>query len=276
MSACIKKGNNRKDKKRDCCKRSSPSFLFSDVHQLRIQPLGIHALGAHVHQNVPVFYGKGHAPAVRVSRVVHPVCPGPDRFGRQILRQENGVIHDLMQFRRDRIRPGNGVQGKIVIANRIFETVFYNLFLTSQEIQQSDIWKASNREKQQFIEHGRLDMEKILERYISIFNEIYGNCEEKFKEEEGRKYFLLFLKPIINGTGNYYIEAHTRNNERTDIVIDYLGTQYIVELKIWRDKAYNKQGEEQLIDYLNHYHINKGYMLTYNFNKNKKYSQRSS
>ena len=52
--------------------------------------------------------------------------------------------------------------------------------------------------------------------------------------------------------------------------IDYLGTQYIVELKIWRGKAYNKRGEEQLIDYLNHYHLNKGYMLTYNFNKNKK------
>lgn len=162
-----------------------------------------------------------------------------------------------------------GVQGKIVIANRIFETVFYNLFLTSQDVQQSDVWKASNREKQQFIEHGYLNMEKILERYISIFDEIYGDCEEKFKEEEGRKYFLLFLKPIINGTGNYYIEARTRNNERTDIVIDYLGTQYIVKLKIWRGKAYNKRGEEQLIDYLNHYHLNKGYLLTYNFNKNK-------
>lgn len=163
-----------------------------------------------------------------------------------------------------------GLDGKIVIANRIFETVFYNLFLTSQEIQQTDIWKMSNKEKHQFIENDRLNMEKILERYVAIFDDIYGDQGEKFKEEEGRKYFLLFLKPIINGTGNYYIESRTRNNERTDIIIDYIGTQYIVEVKLWHGKAYNATGEQQLIDYLEHYHLDKGYMLTYSFNKNKK------
>lgn len=26
----------------------------------------------------------------------------------------------------------------------------------------------------------------------------------------GRKFFLLYLKPIINGAGNYYIEAQTK------------------------------------------------------------------
>ena len=30
---------------------------------------------------------------------------------------------------------------------------------------------------------------------------------------------MLFLKPIINGTGNYYIEARTRNDEQTDMII---------------------------------------------------------
>lgn len=36
-------------------------------------------------------------------------------------------------------------------------------------------------------------------------------------------------------TGNYYIEAQTRNQKRTDVIVDYLGTQYIIELKIWHD-----------------------------------------
>lgn len=47
-------------------------------------------------------------------------------------------------------------------------------------------------------------------------------------------YFLLFLKPIINGIGNYSVESRTRNNERMDLVIYYKGEQNVIELKIWR------------------------------------------
>lgn len=54
------------------------------------------------------------------------------------------------------------------------------------------------------------------------------------------------MKPIINGTGNYYIEARTRNDEQTDMIIDYLGQQYIIEMKIWHGNAYNERGEKQL------------------------------
>ena len=112
-------------------------------------------------------------------------------------------------------------------------------------------------------------MEKLLERYITVFDDIYEGKAEAFDEEEGRKRFLLFIRPIINGTGNYYIESRTRNNERMDIVIDYLGERFVVELKIWRGKAYHEKGEIQLADYLDYYHLDKGYMLTYSFNKNK-------
>lgn len=65
-------------------------------------------------------------------------------------------------------------------------------------------------------------------------------------EEYGRRYFLLYLKPIINGVGNYYIEAQTRDAKRTDVIVDYLGEQYIVELKIWRGNEYFERGQKQL------------------------------
>ena len=57
--------------------------------------------------------------------------------------------------------------------------------------------------------------------------------------------------------------------ERTDVIIDDRGEQSIIELKIWRGNAYNERGEEQLVEYLNHYHPKKGYMLSFNFNKKK-------
>ena len=79
----------------------------------------------------------------------------------------------------------------------------------------------------------------------------------------------MYLKPIINGTGNYYIEAETRNRERTDVVVDYRGEQFVIEMKIWRGNAYHTRGEKQLTDYLDYYHLKKGYMVSFCFHQKK-------
>ena len=160
--------------------------------------------------------------------------------------------------------------GNVYIANRIFETRLYNMFLMSTDEQEKDVYREGARLKNQFIHDGALDMQRILEKFVEYFDDIYGDRDEKFLEADGRRYFMLFLKPIINGTGNYYIEARTRNDEQTDMIIDYLGQQYIIEMKIWHGNAYNERGEKQLSDYLEYYHVDKGYMLSFNFNKNKK------
>ncbi len=159
--------------------------------------------------------------------------------------------------------------GDVQIANRMFETRLYNYFLTQPEVQNSEMYHLAVLNRNQFIRDGQLCMEHILEKFIEYFDDIYGDQEQKFYEEDGRRYFMLFLKPIINGAGNYYIEARTRNQERTDLIIDYQGVQYIVELKVWRGNAYHERGEEQLAAYLDHYHLKKGYMLSFNFNKKK-------
>ena len=155
------------------------------------------------------------------------------------------------------------------IANRIFETRLYNFFLTSPQMQGSPIYRVAAQDKNQFIEDGRLNMRLVLEKFVRHFDDLYGDQGQIFYEEDGRRYFLLYLRPIINGSGNYYIESETRNRERTDVIIDYGGEQIIVELKVWRGNAYNERGERQLLDYLDYYHLKKGYMLSFNFNKNK-------
>lgn len=158
----------------------------------------------------------------------------------------------------------------IMVANRIFETLLYNLFLALPAVQREDIYDAALKDKNQFIKDGHLDMVLVLEKFITHFHDIYGDRGQKFFEEEGRRYFLLYIKPIINGVGNYYIESETRNRERTDLIIDYLGEQFIIETKVWYGNAYHVRGEQQLSDYLDHYHLKRGYMLSFNFNKRKK------
>ena len=112
-------------------------------------------------------------------------------------------------------------------------------------------------------------MDLVVEKFVLYFHDIYGGRDEKFVEEYGRKLFLLYLRPIINGTGNYYIEAQTRDARRTDVIVDYLGEQFVIELKIWHGDEYNERGEKQLSDYLEYYHKDKGYLISFNFNKNK-------
>ena len=57
--------------------------------------------------------------------------------------------------------------------------------------------------------------------------------------------------------------------ERTDVSVDYNGEQFVIELKLCRGNAYNERGEGQLLGYLDHYHLKKGYMISFNFNKRK-------
>ena len=156
-----------------------------------------------------------------------------------------------------------------VIANRIFETCLYNRYLLSYKEQNSDIFQAGSRDRDLYIVDGYLNVRYVLERFVAIFNEIYVNEKEAFLEDEGRKYFMLFLRPIINGVGSYTIEPQTRNRERMDLVVDYNGVRSVIEMKIWRGDAYNKRGEEQLCGDLDYLGLKKGYMLSFNFNKNK-------
>lgn len=127
----------------------------------------------------------------------------------------------------------------VVIANRIFETRLYNRFLTSEEWKESDITQASFMDKNRFVVNGHLNMRRILEKFVLHFQEIYGDKDDKFVEEYGRIFFLLYLRPIINGTGNYYVEAQTRDKKRTDVIVDYHGEQFIIEMKLWHGKEYH-------------------------------------
>lgn len=67
--------------------------------------------------------------------------------------------------------------------------------------------KNAEQNRSQFVSDGKPNMELVLEKFVEYFIDIYGSNNEKFVEGYGRKFFLLYLKPIINGTENHYIEA---------------------------------------------------------------------
>jgi len=159
--------------------------------------------------------------------------------------------------------------GKIAIACRIMETRLYNLFISEEE--NSSFFRQGQIDKSQFVKDGVIDMAHLMERFVVHMNQTYKmDHDNEFIEDDGRKVFLTYLRPVINGIGSYHIEEQTRDHDRMDVVIDYLGKQYVIELKIWRGNAYNERGEEQLCRYLEYFDLQKGYLLSFCFNKTKK------
>ena len=160
-------------------------------------------------------------------------------------------------------------EGPLRIHNRIFETYLYNYFVVESEMNGKAFGSAQDPQSIFVRPDGTLDMPLVPERFVATFNEIYGERGEKFLEEEGRRYFMPYVKPIINGTGNYYIEPETRDALRSDMIIDYRGHRYVIEMKIWRGEAYNERGERQLAEYLDRFDVDVGYRISFCFNRNK-------
>lgn len=154
------------------------------------------------------------------------------------------------------------------IHNRIFEQYIYN-HLTSIKLRESDTISNYNfRDKFVTTDNG-LDFKKILLTYQKFIKEQYSNKDEKFIEHHGRLLFLAFIKPIINGIGFDFKEVQISQEKRLDVVVTYNNHKYITELKIWYGDEYHKEGIKQLCDYLSIHSMNKGYLIVYNFNKNK-------
>ena len=158
----------------------------------------------------------------------------------------------------------------VAVANRIFEMLLYHYFLG--ETNRNDAFRNDALlHKSIFInDDGTLNMERILERFVDTQRMIHGDADDRFLEEEGRERFLTYIAPIINGTGTYSIEEQTRDKLRMDVVIHYFGKRYVVELKIWHGPRYNEEGEKQIMQYLDYFGLHLGYMVSFNFNKNKK------
>ena len=159
--------------------------------------------------------------------------------------------------------------GALAVACRMFEIWFYNFFLYKEKT--TPAFQQGMIEKSQFIHDGILDIPLLMQRFVVHMNQTYKmDHDNEFIENDARKVFLTYLRPVINGIGSYHIEEQTRDHERMDVVIDYLGKQYVIELKIWRGNAYNERGEEQLCRYLEYFDLHEGYLLSFYFKKTKK------
>lgn len=157
--------------------------------------------------------------------------------------------------------------GRVAIHNLVFEEALYLYYTVDYSIKNSARLSPFITN---YIVNGKLHMEHVVTRFRDLMREEYRDSTVPFLEREGRLLFLTFLKPIINGTGFYYVEPQTRDNRRMDLVVTYDKEEFVVELKIWRGDKYEEKGRDQLSSYLATRGMDKGYLVTFDFSKDKK------
>jgi len=158
------------------------------------------------------------------------------------------------------------VDDRVIIANKIFETRISNYFISkdSRKRKQSDTTLQRD-----LVKDGRFDMELCLRKFADHYAEIFNKNDKKFLERHGRLIFLSYLRPLINGQGFYHIESQFTDLRRMDIVVDFGRDQFIIELKLWKGDEAEQKSYIQLLGYMESKKAESGYLLTFDFRKEK-------
>lgn len=150
---------------------------------------------------------------------------------------------------------------RIAISNQIFETYIYEYLISVNKTREFLHPKYSD--KSQYVRNGKLNMRKVLEQFSAFLKSEYRKEDGRFIERQGRLLFLCFLRPIINGMGHYAVEAQTRQNARMDIQVFYGREEFVVELKLWHGIKRERQGYQQLANYLEARGLEEGYLVSF-------------
>lgn len=162
-------------------------------------------------------------------------------------------------------------QNHSCIANKIFEVRLLNYLVSKLETARLAP-EVYNYQANFILKTGELNMPKVLSKFQEFIKDTYSNHNQKFYESQGRLLLIAFVKPIINGTGFYYIEAQQSYERRSDMIITFNQKEYILEFKIWRGEKYHQEGLEQLSGYLDSRSQTTGYLVVFNFNQTKEFS----
>jgi hypothetical protein len=154
--------------------------------------------------------------------------------------------------------------GQVKVHNHLYAQRIYNYLSSKLETK-----LKNNPFHGQFIEQGRLNMELVLLKFQQFMREQYSERDGKFLEREGRLVLLAFIKPIINGQGFDFKEVQISEEKRLDIVVTFANHKYVLELKRWSGEAAHRRGLQQLADYLERQGLKRGYLVVFDFGRDR-------
>jgi hypothetical protein len=111
---------------------------------------------------------------------------------------------------------------------------------------------------------GRLDMDALLREFQDFYREHAESWLDKFSFHESGKQLLLmaFLQRIVNGGGSISREMAVGRG-RTDLVVEFNGDTFVLELKIKRSDTNMERSYKQLFHYLDQLNQSHGYLILF-------------
>jgi hypothetical protein len=153
-------------------------------------------------------------------------------------------------------------EGQVRISNLVFSTRLMNYFVSTSETN-TLVQDQSYRDASIYIKGGVLDFDKVLERFSVFMADEYRDKDSKFVEHEARRLLIGYIKPIINGRGQYFLEPEIRGGQRIDLLVQHEQTEYVIEVKIWRGEAYEQRAYDQIARYVKARHGKVGYVVSF-------------
>lgn len=126
-----------------------------------------------------------------------------------------------------------------------------------------------------YIKNGKLDMDALLMAFQKFYRRYSEAWLEKYDfREVGRQLLLMaFLQRIMNSGGRIEREMAVGNG-RCDLLVEYGGEQFVIELKLHRDEFTREDGLEQTARYLDKFGLEHGYLIIFETRLNIPWEQR--
>jgi hypothetical protein len=189
----------------------------------------------------------------RVQRIVEPVIVGKNQ-GYSVLDDDYQYVLDLglLRYTGDKIIPSNPIYGEVIIRT---------LSSRSQ-------MEMANLQFPSYITEGKLDMKHLLTDFQQFWRENSEIWVNRYQYQEAAPHLVMqaFLQRIVNSGGRISREIAS-GRKRLDLCVHYQQNRYPIELKLrYGDKTY-KEGQDQLLIYMDKLGCEEGWLIVFDRRK---------
>jgi hypothetical protein len=191
----------------------------------------------------------------RVQKIVEPVLIG-DSQRYDLLDDDYQYVLDLGLLRENErhIVPSNPIYGEVIIRTLSFRS--------QKEFDEVSALKPS------YLTNGKLDMKQLLSDFQQFWRENSEIWINRYQYREAAPHLVMqaFFQRIVNSGGRISREIASGKG-RLDLCVHYQQNRYPVELKLrYGDKTY-KEGQNQIVGYMDKLGCEEGWLIVFDRRK---------
>jgi hypothetical protein len=191
----------------------------------------------------------------RVQKIVEPLLIG-DTQRYDLLDDDYQYVLDLGLLRETdkHIVPSNPIYGEVIIRTLSFRS--------QKELEEVSSLAPS------YLANGKLDMKHLLTDFQQFWRENSEIWVNRYQYQEAAPHLVMqaFLQRIVNSGGRISREIAS-GRKRLDLCVSYQQNRYPIELKLrYGDKTY-KEGQDQLVEYMDKLGCEEGWLIVFDRRK---------